>query len=77
LILSPSVKAMEVLLALSVECSGLSNSFVIAGPRRKKTWKWVLTEEKYDEIGARFEYSPEKTPRHVAYETGVSCIMFA
>jgi hypothetical protein len=50
---------------------------IVAGPRGKETWKWVFTEEKYDEIGARLQYSPEKICRHVAHETGVSNFMFA
>jgi hypothetical protein len=36
----------------------------------------VLAEEKHDEIGAGLEYSTEKFPRHIAYETGVSIFMF-
>jgi hypothetical protein len=32
----------------------------------------VLTDEKLDDIGARFEYAPRKSPKHLAQETGVS-----
>jgi hypothetical protein len=32
----------------------------------------VLTEEKADDIGARLEYTPRKSLKHLAQETGVS-----
>jgi hypothetical protein len=61
---------------LAEECSGPSTSFIVAGARGKMAWKWVLTEEKYDEITARLEYCAEKFPRHITYKTGFSVFMF-
>jgi hypothetical protein len=40
--------------------------------RRKLKRRYILTEEKLDEIGARLEASPKKSPRRLALQCGVS-----
>jgi predicted transcriptional regulator len=39
---------------------------------KQKHKRWVFTEEKLDDIEARLEYTPRKSLKHLAQETGVS-----
>jgi transposase len=40
--------------------------------KRHKHWRRMLTKEKLDDIGARFEHTPRKSLKRLTQETGVS-----
>jgi hypothetical protein len=40
--------------------------------KKQQHKRWVLTEEKFDDIGVRLEHTHRKSLKHLAQDTGVS-----